>query len=66
MRLLRPCRYDCEQNDLVDEENCGSRIEDCGLPIADISHRATETQSRSTQDGFYLSVLFSVSLCLCG
>ena len=35
MRLLRPCRYDCEQNDLVDEENCGSF--DCGLRIADSS-----------------------------
>src|SRR5215510_5623521 len=41
-------------------------IADCELRIADISHRATETQRRSTQDGFYLSVLFSVSLCLCG
>src|SRR5262245_13238250 len=40
MRLLRPCRYDCEQKDLVDEENCGSRIADrgffdWGLGIAD-------------------------------
>src|SRR5215831_15361770 len=35
MRLVRPCRYDCEQNDLVDEENCGSF--DCGLRIADSS-----------------------------
>jgi hypothetical protein len=33
MRLLMPCRYDCEQNNLVDEENCGSF--DCGLRIAD-------------------------------
>src|SRR5215510_6702343 len=63
-RLLRPCRYDCEQNDLVDEENCGSF--NCELRIAVISHRATEAQSRSTQDRLYLSVLFSVSLCFCG
>src|SRR5215510_162134 len=35
MRLLMPCRYDCEQNNLVDEENCGSF--DCGSRIADSS-----------------------------
>jgi hypothetical protein len=35
MRLLRSCRYDCEQKDLVDEENCGLRIEDCGSRMED-------------------------------
>src|SRR5262245_22978850 len=41
-------------------------IADCGLRIADISQRATEPQSKSTEDGLYLSVLFSVALWLCG
>src|SRR5215831_15814274 len=50
MRLLRPCRYDCEQNDLVDEENCGSfdcglRIADCGLRIADCGFIESENHA---------------------
>ena len=43
MRLLMPCRYDCEQNNLVDEENCGSF--DCGLRIADCGFIESENHA---------------------
>ena len=74
MRLLRPCRYDCEQNDLVDEENCGSRIEayglriaDCGLRIADCGLRilATEPQSHRADQHRMAFIFLCSSLCLC-
>src|SRR5215813_12950908 len=62
MRLLRPCRYDCEQNDLVDEENCGSF--NCGLRIADISHRATEKINTGWPLSFCALLCVSVALWL--
>src|SRR5215475_7642678 len=63
MRLLRSCRYDCEQKDLVDEENCGSF--DCGLRIADCGlriHRVRESccycsASRARQFTYYQSAI---------
>src|SRR5215467_8478122 len=60
MRLLRPCRYDCEQNDLVDEENCGSRIADCRLRIL-----ATETQRHREEQDRMAFIFLCSSLCLC-
>src|SRR5262245_28767943 len=65
MRLLRPCRYDCDQNDLVDEENCGSF--NCGLRIADCGLRilATEPQRRRADQHRMAFIFLCSSLCLC-
>src|SRR5262247_2959359 len=62
MRLLRPCRYDCEQNDLVDEENCGLRIADCGYKPQ--RHRDTEQINIGWLLSFYALLCVSVSLWL--